>query len=157
MKWIKSPNFCIFMYIWWFLKFLVILLQKAYQAKFYQQNSQHFYKTAHCSHHCPLRHNDHQWGIGIPGYSDLGSKLEQSHHLPRTLLPGDYRQPIEFPTGVPIFNYSIILTSLSQDSPNTLAELRDQRVIVNNTRMTFLGDHKIILPNTFFIRRLSYF
>ena len=71
------------------------------------KNYPNFYKTATCSHHFPLWHEHLHLALiyqGIP--SDLRSRPEQSHHLPRALLPGDYRQPIEFPTGVPAFNYT---------------------------------------------------
>ena len=44
-------------------------------------------------------------GISIPGIpSDLRSRPEQSHDLPGLCSPGDYRQSIQSPMGVPTFN-----------------------------------------------------
>ena len=57
------------------------------------------------AHHCPLWHEQHHWGISIPGIpSDLWSRPEQNHHLPRLCSSCDYRQPIEFPTSVTAFS-----------------------------------------------------
>ena len=47
----------------------------------------------------------HHWGIGIPGYTFISSI--QARAIPPSswaLLPGDYRQSIESPMGVPTFN-----------------------------------------------------
>ena len=47
----------------------------------------------------------HHCGIGTSGIpSDLRFMPEQSHHLPRALLAGDYRRFIESLFGVPTLN-----------------------------------------------------
>ena len=66
---------------------------------------QNFNKTAVFSNQCPSGTNTIIGALlyrGIP--SDLRSRLEQSHHLPVALIPGDYKQPQEFSTGVLTFS-----------------------------------------------------
>ena len=75
--------------------------------KHYQiRNTQHFNKTATCSHHCPLWHEHSHWGIGILGYT-LGSMIQARVISPPSwaLFPDDYRQSIESPMDVLTFNY----------------------------------------------------
>ena len=75
--------------------------------KYYQQNTHHFNKTAACSHHCSLSHEHRHWGIDIMGYTFRSTIQTQAIPPPSrgsAPTPGDYRQSIESPMGVPTFN-----------------------------------------------------
>ena len=82
----KLQYFCIFMYFWWLLNFLLVFFcgkltkpcrhvqtfQLASQqslASIIKKKNKIFNKTAACRcHNCPLWHEHHHWGICIPGY-----------------------------------------------------------------------------------------
>ena len=77
---------------------------------------QSFNKTASCSHHCPLRHPAPSLGHHRHPASSLGHRytgvylriFDPGPSNPSTFLgfcsPGDYRQSIQSPIGVPTFN-----------------------------------------------------
>ena len=111
---------CIFMYIWWLLKLLGVffcgnLTKPCRHARTFQLVSQQSLarinnknpdKTAACSHHCPLRHPAPSLGHWYTGvYLRI---FDPGPSIPTTFLglcsPGDYRQSIESPMGVPTFN-----------------------------------------------------
>ena len=85
MKKMKLQYFCIFINIWYFLKsFMVFFVWKAYQLFCHAKTAQlvswqrlastinkisNIFTKQFCSHHWPLRHEDHHRGIGIPGYT----------------------------------------------------------------------------------------
>ena len=89
------------MYIWWLLKFLGVFFCG-------KQKPQNFNKSAVCSHHCSLSHlapSLGNWYIGV--YLRI---FDSGPSNPTTFLglcsPGDYRQSIESPMGVPPFNFT---------------------------------------------------
>ena len=115
----KLQYFCIFVFIWWLLKFLVVffcgkLTKPCCHARTFKLVSQQsltsiiFNKSAACiHHHCPLWHK-HVTGAlvyrGIP--SDLRTRPE-IHHLPGALLPSWWLQAVySLPKGDPTFNYT---------------------------------------------------
>ena len=114
MKWLY---FCIFMSLYWFLKLLGFLWRslpshaampklliwsasKAWQVL--ATKTPNVYKLTAWNHHCPLWHEHHHWGFGMPGYT-FGSGIwaRAIPQLPEAQLT---QEPIEFPMGVPISN-----------------------------------------------------
>ena len=75
--------FCIFIYIWWLLKFFGCFFVKRINNK----NPKILTKRPPVATTAPSGTQCHHWGIGIPGYT-FGSSIqaEQSHHLPEALL-----------------------------------------------------------------------
>ena len=73
--------------------------------KYFQQKSQHFYKMAAWSYHCPLWHEHRHWFIGIPGYT-----FHPDQSIPTTFLCSAYLvttgslHSTESPMGVLTFN-----------------------------------------------------
>ena len=98
------------MHIWWFLKFVMFFVWKAYQTllscqncpcdqpakpgKYFHQQPHKFYKTVTCIHHCPLWHEHRHWGIDIPDIIYLWI-FDPFLNNPTTFLgfcsTGDYR------------------------------------------------------------------
>ena len=101
MKMMNLQYFCILCIFDGFLNFWGVFC-----GQHKQQKPHNFNKTAASSHHCPLRHpapSLGHWYTGVylrifdPGPSNATTFLE-------LCSPGDYRQSIESPMGVPTFN-----------------------------------------------------
>ena len=88
--------FCIFMYIRWciFRKAkqtlphakIVHLISQQSLAQELSTKIHIFYKTAACSHHCPLRHEYHHWGIGSALPLTTGSQQSFKRVSPSSTL-----------------------------------------------------------------------
>ena len=150
----KIAIFWHFVYIWWVLKLLLVFffcverlsnpaaLPKlpAKPGRYYQQKL-NFNRTTACSQHCPLRHEHHHCGIGIP--SDLRFRPEQSTTFPGLCLPVTSGSRARFQRASPAFN--------STEKAN-LFTISDHNFRLRQKRFVILDK---ILNRVSFIRVLS--
>ena len=104
----ETSIFGIFMYIWCFLIFGSVFCGKLTPAA-WKVHPRNFNKTTPSSHHCPCRHEHHNWSIGIPGYI-FGSAI-QAQLIPPPSWGSACQmttEATEFSMDVPIYNSSTV-------------------------------------------------
>ena len=77
-KWWNLYIFCIFMYIWWFLIFVLFLLKVYQSGKYYQQKNTNFLQNGYLLPTLSTLHDHRHWGIGISRYTFESTILTQA-------------------------------------------------------------------------------
>ena len=97
MKKNETDEITVFLHFYVYLFFILV---------FFLESLQTVNKTVSYSHPSPLQHEHYHWGIGRPGYTFESAIQTRAISPPScgSAPPCDYRYPIEFPMGVPIFN-----------------------------------------------------